>query len=266
MIKKIFSFLVFLMLAPVGFDLNAQDDIPEPIGSCEKMAIVESIAEGYTPWKEISMSGKLSSSLLPISPSVKIYMEKGKLVVISVSAPLIGEAARIEIDNQQALVVNEISNTYITLSGDQIESVCPGGLEVLQNLILGRITILGSGELTKKDADKLEIYEVLQGDLLVLPNQDLENASYVYMYYVNPETLTLDRFVVMAEEGIGNVDVSYVWGNKDMIMNFESEISYGRPLQAVLKLNNPDTSVKRISRIELGSKYRKVGFRDILKM
>lgn len=264
--RKILFSLTFLLFSLLTFVAKGQEDIPIPVDARQKKAMIDSIVERYGSWKEISMSGKLSSPMLPLSPSVKVYMQRGSLVVISVSAPLIGEAARIEIDKDRALIVNKLKNTYTTLATERIENVCPGGLEAFQNLLLGRITLLGSGELSKKDSDKLEIYAIAGQDFLLLPNQDLENADFVYMYFVSPITFDLGRFAVMAGENYGNVNVDYAWGKKDVTLSMEAEIDFDKSIQAVLKLNEPDKTAKRIERIELGSKYREVDPRGILKM
>ena len=257
--------LTFIILWLAGCSVWAQDVTPVMADAQTKKVVIDSITSHYTRWDEISMSGKLSSPLLPMSPSVKIYMQRSKLVVISVSAPLIGEAVRIEIDKDEALLVNKMSNSYATVSTSLIESVCPGGLEALQNLMLGRITILGSGELSPKNADKVDIYEVGGVEWLVLPQQDLENDSFIYLYFNDLSNFLLDRFVVLAQDGSGNVDASFQWGKKDMTMKWVAEMG-SRTLEATLKLNNPDSSPKKISRIELGSKYRKVDLKGVLRM
>ena len=135
--KKLAYFLIFSLCAWFVLPTKAQNEIPVAVDKKVKSTVIDSITAGYDSWTEVSMSGKLSSSILPVSPSVKIYMEKGKLVEISVSAFLVGEVARIEVDTKGALIVNKMNDTYTTVSNDRIESVCPGGLEVLQNLLLG---------------------------------------------------------------------------------------------------------------------------------
>lgn len=263
--KNLSYILCFLFIMIFSSSLRAQDEIPLPVDQTLKKEIVDSIAGRYYEWDRLSMSGKLSSPMLPISPSIKIYMEKGKLLIISAAAPIVGEVARIEIDNNEALIVNKWSDTYTTVSSDRIERICPGGLEAMQNLFLGRITILGSGELSAKNSDEIEIYSVDDLAWMILPNQDMENGSFVYVYFADAASCLLERFAVISADGLGNVESTYTWGKKDMTMNWSAEIGKGT-LQATLKLNYPDASAKKISRIELGSKYRKVDPRGILKM
>ena len=124
---------------------------------------------------------------------------------------------------------------------------------------------MGSGELSKRNADKIDVYDLDGVEWMLLPVQDLDNGDYVYVYFADKVTFLLDRFIVIASQGMGNVEAAYEWGKKDMTMNWTAEIG-SRTFQASLKLNNPDSSPKKISRMELGSRYREVDLRGIMKM
>lgn len=210
------------------------------------------------------MSGKLSSPMLPVTASLKIYMEKDRLTVIAVSAPLIGEVARIEIDPNEALIVNKMKNTYTTVEMERIEPVCPGGLSALQNMLLGRINILGKGELNKKNSADLNIYDTGTSWTL-LPEQDLENADFVYLYTLTKSPLQLERMIVITESGFGEAECDYVWGKKDLTLNLTVDMG-GKAMEASVKLNEPDSKTKKMERIQLNSKYKRVDARGILKM
>lgn len=220
------------------------------------------------------MSGKLSSPMLPVTASLKVYMEKDSLILITVSAPLIGEAARIEIDQKEALVVNKLKNSYATVDMAMIEPICPGGLAALQNLFLGRITLLGYGTLSPEDGSQLEIYSVggganADGSIsepawTLLPEQDLENSPFVYFYTLDKETLQLERFAVLSQDGGSQIDCFYTWGSRNVVLDFIS-VTGGRTMEATLQLNNPDSTTKPISRFQLSSRYKKTDLKGILK-
>ena len=239
-------------------------EAPLPIAGAQKQTVVDSITAGYYDWQSISLSGKLSSSMLPLSPSVKIYMERDSLIVMSVSVPLMGEAMRMEVDPRQALVVSHLNNSYITLDMEQVEALCPGGLQAMQNLLLGRVNILGAGELTPANMDLVEIYDSNPDTWVVLPVQDLENAPYVYLYTVGRTDWLLDRFMVMTADGSGEVNCAYSWSAKNLTLDFTAEMG-GNPMGATLKLNNPDSKPKPISRFKLNSGYRQTDLRGLLK-
>lgn len=261
--KNILRYISTLLLFVTVFMAKGQEYVPQPIGEDQKEQIVDTITAGYTSWEKISISGKLSSDMLPLSPSVKIYMERGNLVVMSISAPLVGEVARIEMDRDVLLVVNKFANTYTTASIEEIEPMCPGGLDALQNMLLARVNILGKGELTKKLARDIEIYDKEGSDWLLLPNQELETADYVYYYLIGKEKCELARFMVMAENAAAGC--SYTYNTKNTTLDFEALFGNKR-FAASLKLNLPDEKVKPLERIELGKKYREVSRSQILRM
>lgn len=237
-------------------DNNAEPE-PLPISTERKKSIVDSIASTYKTWDTMSMSGKLSSSMFPISPSVKIYMERGKLVVISISVPLMGEVGRVEIDRKEAIAVNKYSNKYTAVDMQDLGTFCPGGLEALQDMILRRITLLGSGELKKKDADKLEIYATNYGDWLLLPNQQIETEEYIYLYLLDMASLQTDKFLVINQEGNPVGECTYSDSKNGYTLTLSAKLK-GRPLEMQLKLDNADKTPKKIDRIVLGNKYKKV--------
>lgn len=263
--NKIIITLAIFIGSLFCFGAVAQEEDPQPIGNKQKKELIDTITSPYYEWESLSMSGKLSSPMLPVTASVKVYMERGELVVISLSAPLVGEAARIEIDKDQALVVNKLNNTYTTVAMAEIEQVCPGGIDVVQNLMLGRVTLAESGLLTSKDSKKLDIYDAAPDVWMLLPKQDLENAPFVYLYNINKPTLKLQRFLVIAQKENGVADFNYSWGKKDTTISMMAELGGGE-LSGTLKLNTPDNTPKKISRIEITSKYRKTNLSGVLRM
>ena len=264
MIRKLTFTLLIIIGSVIKFGVCAQEPQPLPVPAEQKTELIDSITSDYYDWEKISLSGKLSSPMLPVTASVKVYMEKGRLIVISISAMLVGEAARIEIDQEKALVVNKLSNKYTTIEMETIEPVCPGGIEALQNMIMGRITVLGSGVLAQADSDKVEIYDVNEDTWMLLPNQDIENAPFVYFYTLSKKTFLPERFAVLDQNGLGSGDCFYEWTPKNMTMELVSELK-GKSLEATLKLNNPDSNPKPISRIELSSKYTATDFKGVLR-
>lgn len=263
--KKILLALWLMLLPMLCLQTRAQDNAPPvPLDMSKKQEVVDSVVARYTPWDEISMSGKLSSSLFPISPSVKIYMERGKLIVISVSAMLVGEVARFEIDSMEALAVNCYSNTYTIIPTSRLESICPGGLDVMQNLLLGRISILGEGELSRALASEVDLYSLGFDSILLVPHQDIDNADYNYFYTVSPETYLMQLAGVLLGDGNREIEALYDWGKKNVTINMNASLdSYF--IEASLKLDYPDNKTKKLDRIKLGSAYREVDIRNLLK-
>lgn len=256
--------LMILFLAPLWARAESETEQPLPVSVSVKYELVDSITKGYYDWQTISMSGKLSSPMLPLTASVKVFMEKGKLLIITISAPLIGEAARIEIDSDCALVVNKLKNAYATVEMEDLEPVCPGGLDAIQNLLLGRVTILGDGELKASDCSSLDIYSAGDDTWMLLPVQDIEHSPFVYFYTFGKNPLELQRFAVLSQDGASELDCYYVAGSKNTTLDFMTLIN-GKTMEATLQLNNPDNQVRSISRFELSSKFKKTDLKGLLK-
>lgn len=260
--RKILLPLIIIYSVIFCMSGKAQDLEIEPLTFEQQGEIVESLISDYTPWDKVSMSGKMSSPMLPVSVSVKVYMEKDELTVISFSAMLVGEALRVEIDKEGALIVNKMKDTYIRIPADRLDSFCPGGVSAFQNLLLGRISILGEGELNAENMDSTVIYEY-DGALTLMPIQDLENAPYVYFYRLNNDPVSLASFCVLSQEG-AHLICDYSKEKKDR--NIALDASMGRmEITGLLKLNEPDTNPKKISRIELNSRYKEVGIKELLR-
>lgn len=257
--------MAILLSAGFATDANAQND-PLPVDKATKKAVVDSIADKYTKWSKLSISGKLSSSLLPVSASVKIYMDKGKLTLISISAPLVGEAARIEIDSDAAVVVNKLNKTYARISMDDIRTLCPGGQPELQSLILGRVALLGRGELSSSDASCLEIYDTYPSSWVLIPDSDFQQDGAVYFYTVQRGTLDLLQFVLMSEDETADMAVQYSRDSKGNLTMEMEAILGARSFAGTLKLNAPERATKAMDRIKIDSKYREVSLKQVIRM
>ena len=262
--KLILSILICISAFILPAAKAQEAPVPEPLGEEARNEFVDSVTASYFPWEELSMSGKLSSPMLPLTASVKLYMKRDSLIVMSISAPLIGEAARIEIDNGYALAVNKLHNTYTTAETAALEAFCPGGLSALQNLLLGRMSVLGAGQLSPALAPMVDIYDAGQGLWMVLPMQDIENSPFVYFYTVDGVSLLLRRFAVLAQSGEGELDFNYTYDSRSTTIDISADMG-GKGLSATLKLHDPDASAKPISRIELSSKYKQTDLKGVLK-
>lgn len=265
--KRFLVAIATLLLCSFLSISKAQDESSEPVPVTDKVkrTLVDSLTSGYYKWDELSLSGKLSSPMLPMSASVKIYMKKDETVIISLAAPLIGEVGRLEVDKNQVLGINKYKNTYSSFEMSDIETLCPGGLTAIQNLLLGRISILGSGELSRKNSEDIEIYAADNEDWVIIPVQDFENGDYVYFYIADNLNYLLSRFMVIMQNEEDSVSFDYGWEPKNMTIAITAQVGL-KAMSATLKLNSPDSKLKKIERTDLGNKYRKVSPRDLMKM
>ena len=261
--NKIISFFI---AALTGFLLSDAQTFQPELVELDSMATAKFVADitaDYHDWRTISYSGKLSGGGLPLKPSVKIYMEKGNLTIISLSAPIVGEVGRVEIDNENALIVNKYNNTYTIIPIAECDRFCPGGSSALQNLLLGRISLMGKGQLTAADSNDVVVYDAMIYDVVV-PINDYQPCDYTYFYTLDPSTLLLSNFLIVSEENESNAgQCAYSYDKDGTTLSFNISLG-GKFLEASLQLNKPDLNTKKIERIELSSKYKKVAPEKIL--
>lgn len=265
--KKIASIITAWAIAMIGMIAYAQNDTvaedgPLPISGIDKTEAIQTITSNYTDWQSVSMSGKLSSSMLPMSATMKVYMEKDSLVVITLSAFIFGEVARVEIDNNQVIAVYKMGMKYSTFSMEEIENIYPGGLATIQSLILGRVELPGYGQLSAANAAHVEIYDVEDEVWAVIPEQNLDSAPLVCLYNVDAASGLLDSFVGLTQDGEEVMESNFYWKNEGY--KADITVSMGnRAMDATVQLS-PDKTPKKISRAQL-SKYQHVSPSQLMK-
>lgn len=236
----------------------------QPIGKKEKKSIVSAIASGCAQWNTVSLSGKLRMDMLPLSPSVKIFMQRDSLIRISLRAPLVGEVGRAEIDNDSILVVNKMKKTYVKESLAKVFSFYPGTLSDLQDILLGRVVIPGYGTLTEDSWKVVELYEEegVGYTLLPTPKAEIEGFTYGYMIDGTPKATAL----AVVPEGKENVIVGVTYSYPDN--GLEVNVSYQTPEKTVggtLDLDRPEWNVKGFDAIKLNSRFRRMDFKQFMK-
>lgn len=152
LIKKMtLAFVASILIFPAV--VSAQTPLE---GKALKSAVTN-ITAGYTPWKSAGWSGKLQGEMLPVSVTMKTYMRRDSLTLISLRAPLIGEVARIEIDNKNLLIVNKYKKRYskidLTAYGDIPSKVHSS----IQDILIGRVAVIGNGVLSDSNSKDVDI-------------------------------------------------------------------------------------------------------------
>lgn len=244
---------------------RAQDDSePVPVAKSLRDEVVDSVVSGYSDWGRVSISGKFSSPMLPVSASVKIYMEKDKLTLISVTAPLVGEAARIEMDEENLLIVNKLNRTYTLIDIEDIEKLYPGGLKDIQSLLLGRVTLMGKGTIRKLNAGNVEIYDAPQDRWLIYPDVQPEGVTYLFM--VGKEGFRTTDFMLFADDDASQAQCRYSW-RADGGCNVDFEATDSRmKFSGTLSLNAPLWGANAFDRFEITPRYNRVTAKELMKM
>lgn len=229
----------------------------------EALEIVNKILNGYTEWQSASFTGKLRTSMLklPVSPTVKIYMEKGELLQLSVSAPFIGEVGRAEITPSEVLVVNKYKKTYVRESAEAAMSRDRGLLDEVQSLLLGRIVILGKGELNMGLLKDVLFERENNGEWIVVPNLEGEESALQYGYVVNSNGRTQVLYGMM-QGRTETATLTYDYAGGGMELGLDLQLPKKR-IEGQLDFSSVKWGGNRMSSINL-DRYQKVTFSEFV--
>lgn len=246
---------IFLAVFIMG---GANDAVAQtPLKGKELRAAITDITAGYTPWRAAGWQAKVKSDMLPVSITMKVYMVKDSITLISLRAPLMGEVARVEIDNSSIVAVNKMKKKYAKINLSDYGKYPRLIHSDIQNILIGRVAIIGSGALSDKNASKADIFSV-NGEGYVISSQlPAEFGGVGYGYAVD----TAARIVsFMATKG-KTTDAASPSGMDSTIENisFEAaaEMSYrgdtaDAVLNAIFKGHNVNLSLEGI-RLEKGA-------------
>lgn len=261
--KEIISMLKYLILMMVAFLTFLPGYGDEMLGGKEKREVLNQVKQTDTDWQTVSISGKLKMKGLPVSPSVKIYMEKNCKIYISLTAFLVGEVGRCEINGDSILLVNKMKKVYVKESLAEALKYYPGTLKDLQYLILGRVVWPGQPEVVPQNIDMIEVYR--GEEISIVPGEDLliDGFSYGYTLYPNGKPKLL--LVVPDMYPDSNVMVNYDFMNNgyDIQMSY---ISPSRSYTATLELEKPKFGASSMAPIKLNDKFRKVSVENFFKL
>lgn len=251
---------VVLNMIPMAAEANAQTVLPPE----DIRQMVDSVTSQWDDWETLSISGKFKMAGLPLSPSVKIYMEKDSSIFISLRAPLMGEVGRAEICDSTLRIVNKMHKVYMEEHLAKAMAYYPGGVGDLQNLLLGRAVIAGYGQLSPGLADIVEVYEEEDGLRTLIAAEEARLDGFNYGYSFSGEGLLLALMVLPVEKPDVAVTLAYTYFEKGYDLEF-TYISEKKNYRATLELNTPEPSGGEISPIKLGDRYTKLSFEDFMK-
>ncbi|MDE6011072.1 MAG: DUF4292 domain-containing protein [Muribaculaceae bacterium] len=267
---------LLLILTPL-LSASAQDAVT---GKEEKQ-LIETLTEGYKNWNKAGWSGKLSADILPVSATLKVYMEKGKLTLISIRAPFLGEVGRIEADTDSVVVINKMKRRYYSRQTEDLSRMVPDLTEDFQSLLLGRMFVVGEGELDKKAAGSVTIFPASdEGCFMIVP--DVPDYLPETLYGFSTDTAgRLATFVCAYGRqavGVGEnepLDPGFQYAPEAQL---QAEISYpgdtaraaisasfkGCTYDALITCDGVEYGAKGFDRLNL-SGYRRCGLREVLR-
>lgn len=236
----------------------------EAVGATIRHEVVDSIASRYDDWHTASISGKLKMEGLPVSPSVKIFMERDSSLIISLRAPFMGEVGRAEIYADTLLVVNKMKKAFVKEPLSQALAYYPGTLSDVQNILLCRPVIAGLGVLTPEIADAVDLYPEADGQFSLIPVEEcaLDGFNYGYLIGLLYRPAALLVLPMSKESTVVSVAYDYREKGYDINVAYESpETNKG----ATLELDFPVWDGSAIQPIKINDKYTQLNFSDFMK-
>lgn len=234
----------------------------------------------YEDWEKVTIQGKLKMKGLPLSPGVKIFMEKDSSVYISLTAPFLGEVGRLEAVGDSLTVLNKMNQTYVgyklppeaslymdkmghVLGENQSQEVSTLVISMLQDLLLGRFFLPGH-DVTEEDLDELVEIVVEDGRINVVPTAKAEIPGIDYGFIVD-ENFRPQMVVVLSHQPADmEVDAVYTYygsGNYDLMLAY---VSGGFNMEATFEMKKPEWKGESPKRIDI-RKYKKLSPEEFIR-
>lgn len=248
--------------APDGMsrELKAARLNVDPLDKKQSGKWLSSLASTYTPWQHMTLNGSVSLRKLPIHPSVKIYMERGRLLLVSLRVPILGEVGRVEITPDSAIVINRKAGCYNVQPASRLLSRVGVNLTDLQDLLLGRVFLAGSAPLSKDNVDLFNVSAAAGGNYIVSPRVQRDDAEYGFTLYPDGKMLlavafTTDEACLLQgeythEKSKTSLTIDVTLDKK----NYTGTLSYGPP----------DMKSGPMQRTAMNAKWKKVSLKEVL--
>lgn len=249
--------IALLLFMFAGIQANAQKAVDRET-TRDLLTLVE---ENNRVWQSVELNGKLKSSLLPLSPGVKVYMENGKRLDISVRAPFLGEVGRLQATSDTIIAVNKMKKVYWSESMNELSRKYPGGLQMLQSVLLGRMVIFGEGVVGVDMGGMLNVYPDGDDGWLLMPRDKYQVKGFKYGYVAGDygETLAL---ILERENSDDFLEIDYNWKNNGKY-DVEAQVAVSsKNIDATFQFDAPKWDVLPMNPIAIDSKYRKVDIKE----
>lgn len=240
------------------------DPAPEDV----RQSALETILPNYNDWTVAQLNGTLKLKGLPVTPSIKIYMEKGKRISISIRASLLGEVGRIDVDGDSILAVNKMKRTYCVQKFGNIKYDYPDIISDVQSLLLDRVVIPKAGELKEGNADFIDIN--LGGSdeiawILDFPKGLSSSDTMGMRYAINTNGLIsqLIGFLITEDhESVLNLAYAYRTNGYDMAITF---IKDEKPqFSTIVNFDPVQWEANTPTPVQINSKYKQMGLKDFI--
>lgn len=245
-----------LMLAFVAVMLmyTASMQAQTPLEGKALTNAVQTITADYTPWESAGWSAKLQGEMLPVSVTMKTYMRRDSLTLISLRAPLLGEVARIEIDNSNLLIVNKYKKKYTTIDLTAYGDIPSKVHSSLQDILIGRVAVVGNGTLSASNCKEVDIIEIPQQGYVISCTGHETPVSYGYG--VNNKGQMLSLMAVRGKTYSSQTEDNMDSESVNIAFQLIADITYvndkpGATLTAIFKNKEYNVTLKNVD-LEFG--------------
>lgn len=232
-----------------------------PLGRGESSKVAKAIAKSYYDWDAISIDGKVNFAGLPVKPSAKIYMRKGDCVRISLRVPLMGEVGRIELDSDTLRAYNKMKRTYCAEYVGGYFAQSQTSIKDVQDLLLGRVFLIGSGTLDASLAQKVDVAEHTSSEWIITPVQQPSGASYGFTVYRDGKMQLASLF---SDDDSLEANVIYAYPNKGTDVEFGLRLN-GHTFTLDLSYSDINRSPAELTPLQINSSWTKMSLRQLIK-
>lgn len=265
-IKELSRLIVLIAtIMAILFPARAQEEMTKPLLSGkEAKTAAKTMTSGYTDWQTATLSGKLELEHLLVSPSVKIFMQKGKRIIISLRVPLLGEVGTLDVNETEFTIVNKMKKTYCREELNSLMSDLPITLSDLQDLFLGRIFLPGEGTLSMTNYEKAEIFfEDESGGWYVIPKEQPTEYEAVCGYYTLPDGRTEGLFVTTTDR-TSQATATYEYDNErrdlDMTIRYN-----GKDREFIFSIRKTEWNTKALTPAKIDESYKRVSLSEFFR-
>lgn len=221
--------------------------------------VIDNIARSYAPWESAEFSGKIKTSRLPVSPTVKIFMVRDSLIQISLRAPLLGEVGRVNMTTDTIVAVNKMNRTYVKEPTANLLDIYPNLIGDIQSLLLARVVVLGHGELKTEHSAIVEVEDDREGGYILIPFVEDNLAKFSYGYLIGSNSRT--RALVADLPGSARLELTYGYRKGLQIgVDFERK---GKKTEADIDFSTVRWGGKALSPLNLIN-YRRVSAKEFI--
>ncbi|MDE6340150.1 MAG: DUF4292 domain-containing protein [Muribaculaceae bacterium] len=254
----------------IGFDpdsLYFAEVDPDAI----RQEVLNAVLPNYNQWHTAMLNGKLRLKGLPLSPSIKIFMENGKKISISVRVAIMGEVGRIEVSGDTLLAVNKMKRTYCMESFENLKNDYPGVIGDVQSLLLGRVVIFQAGELSAETSEAVDFsvgdaYNEACSWYIDFPKNRTESDDLGYQYTINSDGLIskmLALLITSDHDFSLNLDYTYSSHGRDLEITFSKD---GKPkFNTQVVFDSVQWEASPIAPVSINASYTRLGITDFIK-